>query len=86
MTDYSALHTYDSTLLENPPAKVQFPTIKKYMSIQHGHPHTGQYPQLLWRNAYHASLQILTNSSRHAMAKQIFCPINIVHYERYNKN
>ena len=57
MTDYFALCTYDFLSLENPPAKVQPPTIQKCMSIQHGHPHTGQYPQLLWRSAYHAFLQ-----------------------------
>ena len=49
-------------------------------------PHTGQYPQLLWRNAYHAFLQLSTNSSRHAKAKQIFCRINTEHYECYNNN
>ena len=69
-----------------PPAKVQFPTIQKYTSIRHGHPHTGQYPQLLWRNAYHAFLQLSTNSSRHAKAKQIFCLINTEHNKRYNNN
>ena len=83
MTDCSALYTYDSTLLETRPAKAQPPTIQKYTSIRHGHPHIGQYPQLLWRNAYHAFLQLLTNYSRHAKAKQIFCLTNTVHYERY---
>ena len=63
-------------LLENPPAKVQLPTTQNCTSIQHGHPHIGQYPQLLSRNAYHAFLQLLTNSSKHAKPKQVFCLTN----------
>ena len=69
-----------------PPAKAQLPTTQNCTSIRHGHPHIGQYPQLLWRNAYHAFLQLLTNSSKHAKAKQIFCLTNTEHYKRYNNN
>ena len=42
--------------------------------------------QLLWRNDSHVFLQLLTNYSRHAKAKQIFCLTNTEHYERYNNN
>ena len=69
-----------------PPAKVQLPTTQNCTSIRHGHLHIGQYPQLPWRNAYHAFLQLLTNSSNHEKAKQIFCLNNTEHYERYNNN
>ena len=48
--------------------------------------HIGQYHQLLWRNAYHAFLQLLTNSSKHAKEKQIFCLTNTEHYEHNNNN
>ena len=86
MTDFSAPCTYDSTLLENPPATVQLPTTQNYTSIRHGHPHIGQYHQLLWRNAYNAFLQLIANSSKHTKAKPIFCHTNTEHYEHYNNN
>ena len=38
MTDCSAPYTYDSTLLENRPAKGQPPTTPNYTSDQNGHP------------------------------------------------